>query len=317
MSSLPFKKRSSQHQLVNKKKKNRKLDESIEQQKALVIIDNQPVIGTVLKVNVVDSEEQVFVTLLTKKGIKISFEAMSKLRGEQFQLISEEVYTMLDNNLPDNTPKSSKKLKLFEFGKSDSGKLKKPGKLERMGLTKFLRRKDGNAEQQIKIGSIVETMVLSGRHRGIWVRCKVMGIGNETMDLKVLCPKKWRVAGTALAVPKRYIRPMAKSEGGTYIVPIEFTMDDSKLYFSCHKRMRLCHLKMAIAQEKDLSANQLFFINRGRWLGENDPIPNDVVFCIIHRKNKLSPKQIGMVPRPSGSTPWSMNDNNSNEPATL
>jgi len=283
--------RSSQQQ-GSKKKKVRKLDESIEKQKALVIIDGKPIIGEVMKVKEVEKTGKVFVTLMTNNGKKLVFEAMSKLRAEQFQLISEEVYSMLYSNLPEDPPKSPKSPK--RTSKAESGKTKKPGKLERMGLG-FLRKKDGNALDQVKIGSIVETMVLSGRHRGIWVKCQVQAKGSETMDLKVLYPKKWRVAGTALAVPNRYIRPSPKTELDTYIVPIEFTMDDTKLYFSCHKKMKLNHLKVAIAQERGLSAKQLFFINRGRWLDVDDPIPNDVLFCIIHRKNKLSPKQIYMV----------------------
>jgi len=292
MTSLPFMWRSSQQQASKKKKVTRKLDESIENQKALVIIDGKPIIGEVVKVKVVERGRKVFVTLLTNNDKRIAFEAMSKLRAEQFQLISEEVYSMLYSNLPEDSPKTPKSPK--RTSKAESEKTKKPGKLERMGLG-FLRKKDSNALDQVKIGSIVETMVLSGRHRGIWVKCQVQGKGSETMDLKVLFPKKWRVAGTALAVPNRYIRPSAKSELETYIVPIEFTMDDTKLYFSCHKKMKLNHLKVAIAQERGLSAKQLFFINRGRWLDVDDPIPNDVLFCIIHRKNKLSPKQIYMV----------------------
>jgi len=305
--------RSSQHQASKKKKETRKLDESIEKQKALVIIDGKPIIGEVLKVKVVEKTGKVFVTLLTKTGKKISFEAMSKLRAEQFQLISEEVYSMLYSNLPEDSPKSPKSPK--RTSKAESGKTKKPGKLERMGLGKFLRKKDGKTLDQVKIGSIVETMVLSGRHRGIWVKCQVLGKENDTMDLKVLAPKKWRVATTALAVPNRYIRPSSKSALETYVVPIEFTMDDTKLYFSCHKKMKLNHLRMAIAQERGLSPKQLFFINRGKWLDEDDPIPNDVLFCIIHRKNKLSPKQLDMVS--AHSTPWSPNYNSSNDIGAL
>lgn len=302
--------RSSQQQPSKKKKETRKLDESIEKQKALVIVEGKPVLGEVLKVKVDDKSGKVFVTLVTPKGKKFSFEAMSKLRAEQFQLISVEVYSMLNSNLPDDAaPRSSRR-----SSKHESGKSKKPGKLERMGLG-FLRKKDGNAMAQVKVGSIVETMVLSGRHRGIWVKCQVVGRSKDTMDLKVLFPTKWRVAGTALAVPNRYIRPSAKSELDSYVVPIEFTMDDTKLYFSCHKKMRLNHLKMAIAQERGLSPKQLFFINRGRWLDEDDPIPNDVLFCIIHRKNKLTPKQMNMVS--AVSTPWTTNENSCNEKGAL
>jgi len=308
-------KRSSQQQASKKKKVTRKLDGRIEKEKALVIIDGKPIIGEVTKVKVNEKSGQVFVTLLTNNGKKIGFEAMSKLRHEQFQLISEEVYSMLYSNLPKDSPKSPKSSK--RTSKAETGKLqktKKPGKLERMGLG-FLRKKDGNALDQVKIGSTVETMVLSGRHRGIWVKCQVRRKCSETMDLKVLFPKKWRVAGTALSVPNRYIRPSPKSELETYVVPIEFTMDDTKLYFSCHKKMKLNHLKVAIAQERGLSAKQLFFINRGKWLDVDDPIPNDVLFCIIHRKNKLSPKQMDMVS--AHSTPLTTNENSCNDIGAL
>merc|ERR1719320_831262 len=85
---------------------------------------------------------------------------------------------MLNSNLPDDAaPRSSRR-----SSKHESGKSKKPGKLERMGLG-FLRKKDGNAMAQVKVGSIVETMVLSGRHRGIWVKCQVVGRSKDTMDI--------------------------------------------------------------------------------------------------------------------------------------
>jgi len=79
----------------------RKLDESIENSKAVVIIDGKPVFGTISKVNAVEASEdasligKVFVSLLTKAGDEKSFEATAKLAKDEFKLISDEVYKTL------------------------------------------------------------------------------------------------------------------------------------------------------------------------------------------------------------------------------
>jgi len=59
--------------------------------------------------------------------------------------------------------------------------------------------------------------------------------------------------------------------------------------------MRIKHLRVTVSREKKLDIGQLFFMNRGQWLDEDDPIPNDVIFCIIHTKGNLTPNQLDMI----------------------
>jgi len=244
----------------------RKLDESIENSKAVVIIDGKPVFGTISKVNAVEASEdasligKVFVSLLTKAGDEKSFEATAKLAKDEFKLISDEVYKTL-----------TKEVKNKKIGANGSD------------LT------------DVKVDSVVETMILSGRYQGIWVKSKVTSVEDDTMDLKVIKPKKWKVAGTALAVPNKFIRVVKKEDLDNYVVPVEFAMDDSKLYLSCNARMRIKHLKTTVSQQRAVQPNQLIFVNKGTPLLEKDPIPDDAIFCIVCQKGGLTSNQMNLL----------------------
>jgi len=138
-------------------------------------------------------------------------------------------------------------------------------------------------------------MILSGRYQGIWVKSKVTSVEDDTMDLKVIKPKKWKVAGTALAVPNKFIRVVKKEDLDNYVVPVEFAMDDSKLYLSCNARMRIKHLKTTVSQQRAVQPNQLIFVNKGTPLLEKDPIPDDAIFCIVCQKGGLTSNQMNLL----------------------
>merc|ERR1719499_1746352 len=176
----------------------------------------------------------------------------------------------------------------------------------------------------IKAGAVVETMILSGRYQGIWVKSEVTNVEADTMDLRVLYPKKWKVAGTALAVPNRFIRVVAEKDLENYVVPVEFAMDDSKLYLSCNKRMRVKHLKTTVSQQRGVLPNQLIFVNKGTPLLETDPIPDDAIFCIVCQKGGLTSNQMNLLSQsiykakdkasPKSKQPASQRTQNEQEP---
>lgn len=138
-------------------------------------------------------------------------------------------------------------------------------------------------------------MILSGRYKGIWVKAYVIQIEENTMGLRVILPQKWKVATIALGVPKQCIRAVSKAGEGNYTVPIEFIVDDSILYLGCTKQMRIKHLKVTVSRERAINACYLFFMHRGTWLTDSDPIPNDVIFCIIHGQGNMTSSQIDMI----------------------
>merc|ERR1719495_2232839 len=123
------------------------------------------------------------------------------------------------------------------------------------------------------------------------------------MDLRVLYPKKWKVAGTALAVPNKLIRTISKKDLGNYVVPVEFAMDDSKLYLSCNSRMKVRHLKTTVSRQRGVEPNQLIFINRGTPLLENSPIPDDAIFCIVCQKGGLTANQMNLLTQSINKSP--------------
>jgi len=244
-------------------------------QKAVLITDGKPVFGEIGNVRVEATTGKIFVTLVTPDGETAPFDVKKRLETEEFKLISNDVFSMINKSAKKDNNNNKPQSRHFE---------------ER-------ERKHSSADELsgVKRGAIVETMILSGRYQGIWVKAQVTQIDRRTMDLRVLLPKKWKVAGIALGVPKQHIRPVAVDEAENYIVPIEFLVDDSILYLGCSKRMRIKHLRITVSREKGINIGQLFFMNRGQWLEEDDPIPNDVIFCIIHTKGTLTPNQVDMI----------------------
>jgi len=242
-------------------------------QKAVLITNGKPVFGEIGNVRVEAKTGKILVTLVTPDGETAPFDVKKRLETEEFKLISNDVFSMINKaaKKENNKPKS----RHFE--------------------ERELKHSSADELSGVKRGAIVETMILSGRYQGIWVKAQVTQVDRRTMDLRVLLPKKWKVAGIALGVPKQHIRAVAVDEAENYIVPIEFLVDDSILYLGCSKRMRIKHLKITVSREKGINIGQLFFMNRGQWLEEDAPIPNDVIFCIIHTKGTLTPNQVDMI----------------------
>lgn len=234
--------------------------------KAMLIKDGKPIFGTVVGVREISDKGQLMVTMETETGESVTFDAKSKLLNEEFKLISEGVYDMVTKSGRDEEPEEIK-----EQSDHDARLL---------GVRK---------------GAIIETLILSGRYQGIWVKAQVLLVEEGTMDLKVLYPRKWKVAGTALAVPKEFIRKIDVSDKDNYTVPIKFTVDDSILYVSCTEHMRVRDLKEAVHENREFPQSQIYFIHKGKWLVDSDNIPNDVLFCIIHRAGPLTNDLVDMV----------------------
>jgi len=236
--------------------------------KAMLIKDGKPIFGTVTGVEEVEELGRLMVTMVTETGESITFDAKSKLQEEEFKLISEGVYKMVTG----------------------------------APLEESKETPDDNVRLEgVKKDTIIETLILSGRYQGIWVKAQVLLVEDQTMDLKVLFPRKWKVAGTALAVPKEFIRKIEEEESLNYTVPVKFTVDDSILYVSCNDLMRVRDLKEAVHENRRFPQNQIYFIHKKKWLSDSDRIPNDVLFCIIHRAGPLSSELVDMVDKLSKS----------------
>jgi len=135
----------------------------------------------------------------------------------------------------------------------------------------------------IKKSTIVETAILAGRHQGVWVRAKVLNVKENAMDIEVLLPKKWKVVGIALDVPKHLIRAVSDCHLENYTIPIQFTLDNSIRYISCNNKMKVEDLKYTIHSARGFPLDQIYFMHNCDWLVCSDCIPNDRIFCIIHR----------------------------------
>jgi len=251
----------------------------LKRQKAVLIVNGNPLFGEIGQVKIDDKTGKVFVTLVTPIGETKPIDVKSKLESDEFRILSDEDVQSLISRKKDHLD-------------------------EKSALEMITRVNEVNEEPRfqlepqlkgVKVGGIVETMVLSGRYRGIWVKAKVLKLWDGTIDLKVLYPKKWKVSAFALGVPQKLIRKVAKEDRNGFVVPIEFMVDDSILYLGCNRAMRIQHLKVTVSKEKGFSKEQLYFMCNGEWLSESDSIPNEVIYCIVHKKGKLSPTQIGLV----------------------
>jgi len=252
----------------------------LKRQKAVLMVNGNPLFGEIGQVKIDDKTGKVFVTLVTPIGETKPIDVKSKLESDEFRILSDEDVKSLMPRKKDRLDEKSASEIITRDNEESSFQLEPQLKGVRVGVT-------------------VETMVLSGRYRGIWVKAKVLKLWEGTMDLKVLYPKKWKVSAFALGVPQKLIRKIAKEDRKSFIVPIEFMVDDSILYLGCNRAMRIEHLKVTVSKEKGFSKEQLYFMCNGEWLTDSDSIPNEVIYCIVHKKGKLSPSQIGLV-RSSG-----------------
>jgi len=232
----------------------------------MLIKDEKPIFGTIITVSRIASLNKTVVTMETADGETMTFDATIKLKEGVFKLISDDVYYTVTNKSNDE--------------KIDESELDLENEIRLKGVKK---------------GVIVETLIMSGRYQGIWVKAKVLLVESRTMDLRVLHPRKWKVAGTALAVPKEFIRKIEESEKDNYTVPVRFAVDDSVMYVSCSPFMKVCDLKQTVVLEKKYHLSQIYFIHKKKWLTDYDSIPNDVLFCIIHRAGPLTSDLIDLV----------------------
>merc|ERR1719204_1743739 len=177
---------------------------------------------------------------------------MTKLAKGEFKLISCEVFEKLS--------KAADETALWNVMDSSRRGTKRK---------KSVRKTDKSDLSKVKNGDIVETVILSGRYKGIWVRAEGQDIDDDTIDLRVLHPKKWKVVEFALSVPKKFVRTVTVLDKDSYTIPLEFVMDDQIQYLSCNKKMRISNLKTTVSQLRGVEPNQLVFIHRGTPLFDN------------------------------------------------
>jgi len=255
------------------------LDESIRGRKAAVVLNGKPTVGTILKVQAVCQERpsplRIFVSFLTADNRDVTFEATEKLRNREFKLISTELYYKIAKvkNLATlwNTLKFS------------------PSKYEKTESTADAELAD------VRPGDLVETKILSGKHKGIWIRAEVRDVGEQTMSIRVLRPEKWNVALFAVQVPKKFIRCVLLEDKDNYTVPISFVVDNKVSYLSCSKEMTANNLREPLSEMRGVEPNQLIFVSRGVLLEEGVPVPDDKIFCIICQKGGLTENQMRLL----------------------
>jgi len=147
----------------------------------------------------------------------------------------------------------------------------------------------------IRIFTIVDTVILTGLHQGVWIKARVLRMKENTVDLKVLHPRKWSVVGVAVDVPNQFIRALSDRDLGSFTIPIKFMLDDSVLHLAWNKKMKVDDLKRSINRVRLFPVDQIYFLHNGGWLHSYDPVPNDVIFCIIHRGDRSSRRLNGMM----------------------
>lgn len=126
---------------------------SRENQKVVLIREGKAIFGEIKDFKTIKSSGKVFVTIRTHGGKTVTLDFNNEPEVEGFKLISDAVYEMVT--------------------KADSGKEEE--------------MKDNAVRKLVGVNknSIVETLILSGRYQGIWVRAKVIRVEENTMDLRV------------------------------------------------------------------------------------------------------------------------------------
>merc|ERR1719193_832501 len=106
------------------------------------------------------------------------------------------------------------------------------------------------------------------------------------MDLRVLEPDKWQVAGTAYKVPKDLIRTVPESHIEGYVVPVEFDLDKSIVFVQCTEKMTIKNLKHTISKLRGIQPYLLNFVAKSdRNLTDESKIPNDYILCSVCQLN--------------------------------
>jgi len=252
------------------------VDESIQGEKAVVFQNGKPIMGTILKVFPAVCKQppypiKIFVSLLTSDNREITFQATKKLLERQFYLVSAEFYRELE--------KDGDLEIVYQEAKFSRSKNEKKTEVTAHTLA------------AVRPGDLVETIILSGKHKGIWIRAEVQHIEEKTMNLRQLRPEKWKVVRFAVNVPKKFIRCILPENKENYTVPIWFVADNKVHYIKCSKEITVYDLKQPLSKLRGVEPNQLILICGGVALSEGIPVPDDKIFGIICEKGGLTPNQ--------------------------
>jgi len=288
------------------------VDNSLEGKTALVFIDEIPIFGTVSDVDRLGNE--VYIQMLTNNEKTVKFEAASKIANDDFMIISGHVYKkwteasekvvwrslekMVNRR---NIKKKKEKLPIFNPRVSSEQKLSSVLRtVSGLSTADLLSTyEDGCYNLDINAwvtdmsklagGDIVQTKVLSGRYKGsFFARAEVLTIEGDSIDLRVLLPEKWKVAGTAYRVPKNCIRAIPKDQLQKYVVPLELDIDHSIMFVQCSKLMKIKELKSTICKLRGIDQSLMSLeTTSGRHLSDECKIPNDTLICQVQKLKQV------------------------------
>jgi len=285
------------------------VDKSLEGKTALVFVDEMPVFGTVSDVDRL--EKEVHIQMLTKNGKTVKFEAASKIANDEFRIISGHVYKKWTEASEDVVSRSLAKIlnrKSIKKKKSEKLPIFKPrASKKQMRTVSGLSTADLLATYEdgcynldinematdmsnLAVGDIVQTKVLSGKYKGsFFVRAEVLTIEKDSIDLRVLLPEKWQVAGTAYRVPKNCIRAIPKDQLQKYVVPLELDIDHSIMFVQCNQLMKIKKLKNTIFKLRGIDQSLMSLVTKsGRHLSDESKIPNDALICQVHQVKRVA-----------------------------
>jgi len=274
------------------------LDSSVEGKRAVVYIDGKPNFGRVKKVQ--QAGVKVFIQMVTENGEILTFEATKKIARDEFRIISYNVFKKW-TAASDKVLHRSLEDKLNRKSVEESSSEELPMFIPFASNQKTISLKDtisGNSADdgekiddlsEVLPGDIVQTRILDGKYKGsFFVRTEVLEIEKDTMDLRVLHPEKWQVAGTAYRVPKDLIRTLSTSELDGYLVPIELDLDHSIEYVQCNKGMKVEDLKNTIFKLRDIEPQLVSFVTQTDLnLSDKSLIPDDALICRVHRLGRV------------------------------
>jgi len=282
------------------------VDKSLEGKTALVIIDEMPVFGTISDVDRLGNE--IYIQMLTNKEKTVKFEAASKIANDDFRIISGHVYKKWTEASEEVVSRSLEKMLNRRSIKKKSEKLPifKPRASKKQKV--YLRTVSGLSNADLlatygdgcynldinekvtdmpnwAIGDIVQTKVLSGKYKGsFFVRAEVLNIKGDSIDVRVLLPEKWQVAGTAYRVPKNCIRAIPKDQLQKYVVPLELDVDHSIMFVQCSQSMTIKKLKNTIFKLRGIDQSLMSLLTKsGRHLSDESKIPNDALICQVRQ----------------------------------
>jgi len=295
-------------------------DNKVKGKKVLV---EQEISGTVVFGTAKGMKQQngkVQLTILSSTGARHIFDIQKLLDRRKLNLLSEAVYNHLKKNpgeakcvIADDKeympwcgddpgaggpfrarferPKNAKKT---EIKKSASPR---PPKVRRtrsaLPPTTKLQKSSGERKEEFLPGSVIETLILSGRCKGLWVKAKVVSVNTlqRTAELEVLSPAKWKVAKRAVSVPFRLIQHVPVSKKDMYIVPISIVQDDTFLCMPCDPTTTVKQLRRDVGLQIGYAASRITFIFRGAKLEDEENVPDGALFCVVSQKGGMTEKE--------------------------